>query len=129
MEYFNKITWIVIAKDRNKKILDQNLILLDEENVITKDLNFGSDINDEFKSLSSKYIKYNEKFVKPELVDVVSVNKNNIICEIIYISVINYITNVNKAGTFYSLEELETRNIKIDERYGKHIRRRISCGW
>lgn len=129
MEYRNQITWIVIGKDRNKKFSEQNIILLDNTELITKQLLYGDVIAEELKKLSDEYLKYNEKFVSKELVDINSINKDGIISELVYLSVVNYIPNLNKKGTFYTLEEIETRDILIHERYGKHIRRKCSSLW
>lgn len=129
MEYCNQITWIVIGKDRNKKFSEQNIILLDNTELITKQLLYGDVIVEELKKLSDEYLKYNEKFVSKELVDINSINENGVISELVYLSVVNYIPNLNKKGTFYTLEEIETRDILIHERYGKHIRRKCSSLW
>lgn len=129
MEFVNKLSWIVIAKDKSKPFLQQNLILLEDHDFVNTDLTYGDNIEKALESLSSRYLKYDPNFVTKELVDIVSINKDNIALEIIYLSVINYMPNLNKFGTFYSIEEIERRNINIDERYGKHLRRKCASMW
>lgn len=129
MEYINKLSWMVIAKDKNKPFLQQNLILLEDYNFINTDIAYGDNIDSALKALSSRYLKYDPDFVNKELVDIVSINQNCTILEIIYLSLVNYIPGLNNYGTFYSLEEIERRNIEINERYGKHLRRKCSSMW
>lgn len=129
MECTNKLSWIIIAKDKSKSFLQQNLILLEDGNFINTNLSYGDCIEKALESLSSRYLKYDPKFVTKELVDIISINKDSVGLEIIYLSVVNYIPSLNNYGTFYSIEELERREIKIDERYGKHLRRKCASMW
>lgn len=124
MEYFNSIKWLLIAKDRSKNIYDQSLILLDENlNLPSIAVKYGDDIEAKFLELSANSIKYSNGWINKNLIEICSINSGNIICEFLYSSTVLFMPKLNKIGTFYSLKEIEERNIILNGRIRECITR------
>jgi hypothetical protein len=124
MEYFNTISWLVIAKDRSKNIYEQNLLLLDDNLKIPSiSVHYGDSIESKFYELSEKTVKYSNGWIQKNLIDICSVNSDGVICDFFYSSVLLFMPNLNKIGTFYSLKEIEERNITLNGRITNCIRR------
>jgi hypothetical protein len=127
MEYFNTISWLVIAKDRSKSIYEQNLLLLDDKlSIPSISLLYGESIESKFFELSEKTIKYSNGWIQKNLIDINSVNQEGVICDFLYSSVLLFMPNLNKIGTFYSLKEIEERNIILNGRIRNCITRESS---
>lgn len=118
-----KITWVIVIIDKSRAPDDSRYskILLDNElppSLMVDELNEGSDF---LKELNDKYLKYDHRFILKNLVSTRIISSN--LLEVLYVSIINYIPGLNKAGTIYTNEELQQRNIQLDDYYERAISR------
>lgn len=128
-----KITLICIITDRARPQYDARRlkILLDDFVPPSIMVENGQEINTVLKDLNDKYLKYDHSFVNKSLAGlrhVVGDNneyKNCNLYEAVYICGINYMPGLNRGGIIYSYQELEERNIQIEEYYEQIISRQF----
>lgn len=94
-------------------------ILLENDCVPSELVSDGQDIDLILADINDKYLKYDSIFIKKSLAGLRYIGLDTY--EAIYISTIAYVPGLNKGGTIYSFEELNERNIKIDEYYEQSI--------
>lgn len=128
MEYKNTISLILIGKDYNKDIFNRTYVLLKDNKLPSAELLYGQSesIESKVKLFVSECLKYNSDFLKTNLLDVEVVNKDGVICDMLYSCVFGLMPKLNKIGTFYSISEIEEREILLDERTRRYIYRESS---
>lgn len=117
-----RLTLLINIVDRSKNPRDPRYlkILLDNDQPPSVDLD--SINNDEdLKFLNDKYLKYDISFTEKILAGSRCVGEN--ILELVYVTTLSYLPGLNKAGTIYTTQELQDRNISIDEYYERALRR------
>ena len=116
-----KVALIMVIVDKTKLPSDERYlkILLENENIPCQLISDGQDIEEIITEISNKYLKYDSSFINKSLAGLRYLGLDTY--EAIYISTIAYVPGLNKGGTIYSFEELNERNIKIDEYYEQSI--------
>ena len=117
-----KVSYIISAIDRRSNILDP----LNYKLILTDDLKIPSRIVDELKGTDShfntlknihdEYVKYSYDYPIKMLCGFRTLDD---ICEVTYITSLNYIPGLNKSGRIISIGEMQDNNIFIEEYYGE----------
>jgi hypothetical protein len=117
-----KVTYLVVALDKYKKNIDRSyfkLLLSEKDEVLSRtvfSLN-GPDVEkDILKDIHSKYLNYDFDYVYKNLCGFRTFEG---MCEACYITTVNYIPDFYKSGNLYTLDEIQERNILIEEYYGE----------
>lgn len=115
-----KISYIISVVDYRKKYepTDFKWVLDDESRVPSKIINkVGKDSHfTSLKEIHDQYIKYDFDYVNKTLCGFRTFDD---ICEVSYITSINYVPNLNKAGRIIAIGELQDFNIFIEDYYGE----------
>lgn len=119
-----KVTYLVVALDKRKAAIDRSYlkILLTETNEVLSRTVLtipGKDAEKQIlKELHSQYINYDFDYVYKTLC---GFRTSENLCEVCYITNVNYMPDFYKAGNLYTLDEIQERNILIEEYYGELV--------
>jgi hypothetical protein len=119
-----KVSYLVVALDKRKAAIDRSYLkLLFDENdeVISRTVSSlpGKDAEKQIlKELHSQYINYDFDYVYKTLCGFRTFQD---LCEVCYITNVNYMPDFYKAGNLYTLDEIQERNILIEEYYGELV--------
>lgn len=118
-----KLSYIVLSTDKSRSDIDRSYlkILLDENNqIISKTFDSLLIYEEhllELEKLHTKYVNYDYNYVLKTLCGFRSLGNN--VCEVCYITNVNHMPDFYKAGNLYTLEEIQDRNILLEEYHGE----------
>jgi len=116
-----KISYLVAAVDKNKKAIDHDYLRI----FFTKNHEIPNIILDKFqkeeydvlRDIHCEYIKYSFDFYPAMLCGFRILNED--ICEICYLTTIKYMSDAVQNGYLYTLEQIQEKNILLEEYYGE----------
>lgn len=117
-----KVSYLVVALDKHKGNTDRSYLrlLLSENNEVlsrTADILPELDFDKKLlKELHSQYVRYDYDYVYKSLCGFRTFEN---LCEVCYICNVHYMPDFYKSGNLYSLDEIQDRNILIEEYYGE----------
>lgn len=116
-----RLSYLICAIDKNKKYHDRDYIriFLNREKEIPSITleKFDKDDKEILKELHSKYVKYDFDFYPKILCGFRILDED--ICEVCYLITIRYLNGVEQNGSFYTLEQIQEKNILLEEYYGE----------
>ncbi len=116
-----KLSYLICAIDKNKQYHDKDYIRIflnkdyEVPNVIIE--NFDKDEIEFLKELHEKYLKYDFNFY-PKILSGFRV-LDSCTCEICYTITVKYLGGVEQNGKFYTLEQIQEKNILLEEYHGE----------
>lgn len=115
------ISYLVAAVDKTKKATDHDYlrIFFTKNNEIpNKSLDrFDKEEYDILKEIHCEYVKYDFDFYPKMLCGFRIINEDT--CEICYLTTIKYISDATQNGFLYTLEQIQEKNILLEEYYGE----------
>lgn len=116
-----KVTYLVVALDKTKQNIDRNYLklLLDNNNEVPSKTVCSVSTDDNvkiLKELHNEFLNYDYGYVYKTLAGFRIIDNT---CEVCYIATMNYIPDFYKSGNVYTLNEIQDRNILIEEYYGE----------
>ena len=116
-----KISYLICAIDRNKKYHDRDYLRIflnknKEVPSIILEKFYKNDI-DILKELHTRHIKYDFDFYPKMLCGFRVLDEET--CEVCYLITIKHLSGVEQDGTFYTLEQIQEKNILLEEYYGE----------
>jgi hypothetical protein len=114
-----KISYLVVGVEKMREKM-RFYMLLDNDLVVPHAIMDRLDKSPEeyLRSLHDEYVEYSFDFLTKDLASVRFVEN---ICEIVYLVNVNYVPRMNKKGRLFTLEELEEREIEIEDYYGRQV--------
>lgn len=116
-----KLSYLICAIDKNKKYHDRDYmrIFLNKSKEIPNIIleKFNQDNKDILKQVHINYIKYDFDFYPKILCGFRILDEET--CEVCYLTTIRYLSGVEQNGSFYTLEQIQEKNILLEEYYGE----------
>lgn len=116
-----KLSYLICAVDKNKKYHDRDYlrIFLNKDKEVPSKLieTFETDEKTTLKELHSQYLKYDFDFYPKSLCGFRILDKD--ICEICYLITVRYLGGIEQNGSFYTIEQIQEKNILLEEYYGE----------
>lgn len=116
-----KLSYLICAIDKNKRYHDRDylrIFLNREKEIPSKTLDaFETDEKVLLKELHEQYSKYDFDFYPKTLCGFRILEKD--ICEVCYLITVKYLGGIEQNGSFYTLEQIQEKNILLEEYYGE----------
>jgi len=116
-----KISYLVAAVDKSKKATDHDYlrIFFNKNHQIPSVVidNFEKEEYDILKDIHCEYVKYSFGFYPTMLCGFRVLDEDT--CEICYVTTIKYMNDATKNGYIYTLEQIQEKNILLEEYYGE----------
>ncbi len=116
-----KLSYLICAIDKNKRYHDRDYIriFLNKETKIPSITleKFDKDDKEILKELHSQHIRYDFDFYPKILCGFRILDVET--CYLFYLITIRYLSGVEQNGSFYTLEQIQEKNILLEEYHGE----------
>lgn len=118
-----KISYLIASLKREKQITDPhylNILLDDNKEIpykIVKAFIGEQDEIDVLKEIHNQYLHYHFEYVHKMLCGFRKIDAKTI--EVCYITTVNHLPDMNKAGEVYSLDDIQNEKILLEEYYAE----------